>query len=64
MKSDLSSDKPIWPLSCYGPAKYEPTLIAGLDESMEELRVRAVLALKAGNSSEYVSQLPLSIFQQ
>jgi len=55
MKSDLSSDKPIWPLSCYGPAKFEPNVLAGLDESMEELRVRAALALNAGNSNEYVS---------
>jgi len=59
MKSDLSSDKPLWPLSCYGPAKFEPNIISGLDESMEELRVRAALALIAGNSNEYVSPDPL-----
>ncbi|KAJ3574690.1 hypothetical protein NP233_g1601 [Leucocoprinus birnbaumii] len=55
MKCDLSSDKPLWPLSSYGPAKNEPNLLSGLDESMEELRVRAVLALKAGNSAEYAA---------
>lgn len=55
MKSDLTSDKPLWPLSTYGPAKHEPNLLPGLDESMEELRVRAVRALGAGNVQEYVS---------
>jgi nucleoporin NUP42 len=55
MRSDLSTDKPLWPLSVYGPAKHEPNIIFGLDESMEELRVRAASALKAGNVNEYVS---------
>ena len=47
-------DKPNWPLSSYGPAKGEPNLVRGLDESAEELRWRAVSALKAGNVAEYV----------
>jgi len=47
-------DKPLWPLSSYGPAKYEPIVIGGLDESPEELRLKAVTALKAGTTSEYV----------
>jgi nucleoporin NUP42 len=47
-------DKPSWPLSSYGAAKYEPVVIAGLDESPEELRVKAVTALKAGTINEYV----------
>lgn len=57
MANDLSSDhdKPLWPLSSYGPAKFVPTVIGGLDESPEELRVKAVQALKAGTTSEYVS---------
>ena len=47
-------EKPIWPLSSYGTAKNEPTLIATLDESPEELRWKAVLALGANNGPEYV----------
>lgn len=47
-------DKPLWPLSSYGAAKYEPIVIGGLDESPEELRVKAVTALKAGTINEYV----------
>lgn len=57
MLNDLTSmkDKPLWPLSSYGAAKYEPNLITSQEESPEELRVRAVTALKASNSGEYVS---------
>ena len=56
MTKDLTTqvDKPLWPLSSYGPAKCEPNLLSGLDESPEELRVRAVTALRAGNGNEYV----------
>lgn len=57
LKSDLTSDKPLWPLSTFGPAKYEPNLVSNFDESMEELRLRAVIALKAGNVNEYVELL-------
>ncbi|KIM35004.1 hypothetical protein M413DRAFT_449956, partial [Hebeloma cylindrosporum] len=49
-----SKEKPLWPLSSYGPSKHEPLLLAGLDESPEELRVKAVAALKAGNINEYL----------
>ncbi|KAF6764154.1 hypothetical protein DFP72DRAFT_870911 [Ephemerocybe angulata] len=55
IKDDLSKEKPSWPLSSYGPAKYEPTMVAGLDMSFEELRVKAVEAQKAGNVNEYVA---------
>lgn len=56
MKKDLTPniDRPLWLLSSYGPAKYVPTLLSGLDESQEELRVKAVTALKAGTSQDYV----------
>lgn len=56
MTKDLSPqhEKPLWPLSSYAPAKYEPLLIAGLDESFEELRVRAVTALQKNAVDEYV----------
>ena len=50
-----NKEKPLWPLSSYGPSKHEPLLLSGLDESPEDLRVKAFTALKAGNSSEYVS---------
>ncbi|KAF8644450.1 hypothetical protein AX16_008449 [Volvariella volvacea WC 439] len=57
MTNDLTpqKDKPLWPLSCYGPAKHEPTLLGGLDESQEELRVRAFTANRAGTVNEYIS---------
>jgi nucleoporin NUP42 len=56
MTKDITplQDKPLWPLSSYGAAKYEPIVIGGLDESLEELRVKAVTALKAGTINEYV----------
>jgi hypothetical protein len=47
-------DRPLWPLSSYGPSKYESNLLTGLDESPEELRVRATTSLKSGLVSEYV----------
>lgn len=54
---NLTVDKPSWPLSSYAPAKYEPMLVAGLDQSFEELRVNAAKALKEGKINEYVSNL-------
>ena len=35
----LGQEKPLWPLTSYGPVKCQPMLIGGLDESFEELRV-------------------------
>lgn len=57
LKGDLTPliDKPIWPLSSYAPAKYEPILLGGLDESPEELRFRAFSANQSGAFTEYVS---------
>ena len=51
---DLENERPIWPLSTYGPAKYQPTLMTGLDMSPEELRVKAAEAARAGTTQEYV----------
>jgi hypothetical protein len=51
---NLSVDKPSWPLSSYGPSKYAPTFVTGLDMSPEELRVRAVMAKTNGTVNEYV----------
>ena len=48
----------MWPLSSYAPSKHEPLLIAGLDESPEELRVKAVAAVASGNINAYVSLYP------
>lgn len=56
MTTDLTpqKDKPLWPLSVYAPAKGEPSLLTELDESPEELRIKAHLALKNGSMNEYV----------
>jgi len=53
------ADKPSWLLSSYGAAKYEPTLLTGIDESPEELRFRSFVAQQAGNAAEYVSPASL-----
>ena len=45
----------MWPLSSYAPSKHEPPLIPGLDESPEELRVKAATAVASGNINVYVS---------
>ncbi|KAL4076389.1 hypothetical protein V8B97DRAFT_1922232 [Scleroderma yunnanense] len=50
----LSKEKPLWPLSSYGAAKHEKVLVGGLDESPEELRVKAVTAVKAGTINDYM----------
>ncbi|KAG5644807.1 hypothetical protein DXG03_007629 [Asterophora parasitica] len=57
LRTDLTAnnDKPLWPLSTYAPAKHEPNLLAGLDESAEELRVRAYTANQSGKGAEYVA---------
>ena len=47
-------EKPLWPFSSFGPAKFESTIIAGLDISPEELRFKALEALRSGNPVEYV----------
>ncbi|PAV21417.1 hypothetical protein PNOK_0404400 [Pyrrhoderma noxium] len=46
-------EKPLWPFSSFGPAKFESTIIAGLDISPEELRFKALEALRSGNPVEY-----------
>ena len=59
MSKDLTSgsDMPLWPLSSYGPAKNEPNLLVALDESPEELRVRAATASRSNNIQDYVGAL-------
>ncbi|KAI9513218.1 hypothetical protein F5148DRAFT_1278954 [Russula earlei] len=51
---DFKADKPTWPLSSYGPAKHEKNLLPPLDESPEELRLKAVAAMRSGNINEYL----------
>lgn len=51
---DVRADKPSWSLSSYGPAKNEKNLLPPLDESPEELHLKAVTAIRNGNINEYV----------
>lgn len=50
----MDSDRPAWLLSSYGPAKYEPNLVSGIDESFEELHLKATLALASNSVQDYV----------
>ena len=52
MQADLTKERPIYPLSVYGPGKGEPTLI-GADVSPEELRLKFYAA--RGDLNSYVS---------
>lgn len=51
------AEKPLWPLSSYGPAKYEPLYVTGLDMSPEEMRVKAYEARGNKQEAQYVWQL-------
>lgn len=51
---DVKADKPSWSLSSYGPAKNEKNLLPPLDESPEELHLKAVTAIRSGKINEYV----------
>ncbi|KAJ3711261.1 hypothetical protein DFJ43DRAFT_112159 [Lentinula guzmanii] len=50
----LGKEKPLWPLSSYGPAKYEPDIVVGLDTCPEELRVKAWEAKVQNNVNGYI----------
>lgn len=56
MKNDLTTQRPIYPLSCYGPGREAPRqLIEGLVEiSPEELRLRYYTLRAAGNEPQAV----------
>lgn len=56
IKADLTDERPIWPLSSYGPGKNAPLqLMEGdIEQSPEEMRVRHYLALAKGNPQESV----------
>ncbi|KAG6899987.1 hypothetical protein C0993_004606 [Termitomyces sp. T159_Od127] len=55
LANDLTpqKDKPLWPLSTFGPAKHEPNLLAGLDTSPEELRYQALVSKREGKLELY-----------
>lgn len=59
MKNDLTGQRPIYPLSCYGPGREAPRqLIEGpVEISPEELRVRFYNQRAAGNEAVAVSYL-------
>jgi nucleoporin NUP42 len=59
MKNDLTGQRPIYPLSCYGPGRDAPRqLIEGpVEISPEELRVRYYAQRLAGNEPGAVSIL-------
>ncbi|KAF8605851.1 hypothetical protein BDV93DRAFT_30550 [Ceratobasidium sp. AG-I] len=52
IRKDLTQgiDRPLYPLSSYGPGKCVPCVIDGLDQSPEELRVAAWTAIRGGGS--------------
>lgn len=50
----LGKEKPLWPLSSYGPAKNEPNVISGLDISSEELRFNAWEAKAKNDLNGYI----------
>jgi nucleoporin NUP42 len=59
MKHDLTGQRPIYPLSCYGPGRDAPRqLIEGpVEISPEELRVRYYAQRLEGNEPGAVSTL-------
>ena len=57
MKRDMVDERPLWPLSSYAAAKNAPNLLADLDLSSEELRVRAYEAQKSSQMQQYVRPL-------
>jgi hypothetical protein len=64
MKHDLTGQRPIYPLSCYGPGRDAPRqLIEGpVEISPEELRVRYYAQRLEGNEPSAVSTLSVSAF--
>jgi nucleoporin NUP42 len=54
IKLDLTTERPYYVLSSYGPGKNEPSLIKGQDLSPEELRLQFYKARAANNPALYV----------
>ncbi|KAJ8323967.1 hypothetical protein QVD99_008315 [Batrachochytrium dendrobatidis] len=58
LKTDLQSEKPIWPLSVYGHAKHQVSIISGTDISQEEARLIFDDELKQnGNLAGYLNKV-------
>lgn len=57
INTDLTTDRPTWPLSSFGPAKNEPNLLDGLDVSPEELQLKFYEARQLNDPSKYVCLL-------
>lgn len=51
---ELKKERPIWILSSFGAAKYEPCLFFGYETSPEEMRWKSVQAIKNGQPQQYV----------
>lgn len=55
---DLSSEKPQWPLSAYGPGRYAPAQLFGgplREQSFEEMRLLHYMGVAVGNPQGPVS---------
>jgi nucleoporin NUP42 len=61
--ADLSVERPIWPLSAYGPGVNAPRqLIEGdVEISPEEMRLQAYLLKSQGNEGQIVSGFAKSL---
>lgn len=54
VKVDLTSERPSYALTSYGPGKYTENLIKDIDQSPEELRWEFYQARATNNPSLYV----------
>jgi nucleoporin NUP42 len=55
IKTDMTTEKPVWDLSIYGPAKEEPNMIVGTDLSPEDRVKYYQYKMQTGNEAQYVS---------
>lgn len=60
IRSDLTTERPLYALTCYAAAKGEPNLIGEQDESPEELRWRFYQARIQNNPGLYVRRAALT----
>ncbi|GAA98693.1 hypothetical protein E5Q_05381 [Mixia osmundae IAM 14324] len=58
IRTDWSSEKPLWPLSAYGPTKHAPTLISDVEHSPEEIRLEFYQA-RAQNAPHLIREAAL-----
>ena len=60
--TDLSSEKPQWILSAYGPGRHAPAQLFGgpmREQSFEEMRLLHYMAMAAGNPQPAVRPIAL-----